>query len=450
MGSLLAKALFLFIIYLDKIWCVLKNININMKILAIETSCDETAIALLEANARGYRVLANLVSSQINIHKKYGGIVPEVAARKHAEVMPILLNQALGRHQTSDIRHQIDVIAVTAGPGLITSLLVGVETAKTLAVVWNKPIVPVNHIEGHILSVKCPMVYQYQMSKSKCQVNSKIQMPNISHQQMNKSTRSSIFPGPLPRASASGAGELRSSNTDLRPSNPRPRTTNYNKWQDIKFPAIALVVSGGHTQLILMKKIGQYKIIGETLDDAVGEAFDKVAKILDLGYPGGPVISKLGTQAPRHPGTQSGFEFARPMINRQDFNFSFSGIKTSVLYFTQEQKRLTEQLKAEICLEFEKAVVDVLVTKTIRAAQKFSACTVMLGGGVAANARLRNEMQKTVNEKLAKVDYLSPNIQLATDNALMIAVAGYFRATQKRFVPYSKIKVDPNWRVDSL
>jgi len=348
-----------------------------MRILAIETSCDETAIALLEANTRGYRVLANLVSSQIEIHKKYGGIVPEVAARKHVETMPILLKDALTGQKKPD------VIAVTAGPGLVTSLIVGVETAKTLAVVWNKPLVAVNHIEGHILAAKC------QIPNSKCQMS--------------------------------------------------------EKWQAVKFPAVSLVVSGGHTQLILVKDVGKYEIIGETLDDAAGEAFDKVAKILGLGYPGGPVISRWAQQ-----GKGSTVEFARPMIARQDFNFSFSGIKTSVLYFVQKQKRLTKQLKADICLEFEKAVVEVLVSKTVRAAKKYGAKTVMIGGGVAANQRLRAEMQNMINKKIPEVEYLSPNIRLATDNALMIAVAGYYQACKKQFVDYSKIKVDPNWRVDTV
>lgn len=349
-----------------------------MKILALETSCDETAVALIEANAKKYKVLANLVSSQINIHKKYGGIVPEVAARKHIEVIMLLLERALARDPASKrLGAKIipDAIAVTAGPGLMTSLLVGVETAKTLATVWQKPIVAVNHLEGHILS---PVL-----------------------------------------ADQSSAN-----------------------WQKIGFPALCLVVSGGHTQLILMKSMGKYQIVGETLDDAAGEAFDKVAKILGLGYPGGPVISRWATS-----GQPGRVEFARPMMNRQDFNFSFSGIKTSVLYYVQKQKKISKQHKADICLEFEKAVVEVLVSKAIRAAKKYKAKTVMLGGGVAANSRLREEMMRGVIEKLSGVSYMSPNIKHSTDNALMIAAAGYFRAKQKEFIAPHKIKVDPNWRI---
>ena len=227
-----------------------------MRILGIETSCDETAVSLIRVNKRGIEIEKNIVSSQVDVHAKYGGVVPEVAARMHVEVIIPLLQEAMGRKFKAE---DIDVIAVTRGPGLITSLLVGIETAKTLSYVWGKPIIPVNHLEGHL--------YSSWLENDELKIDR----------------------------------------------------------QDI-FPAIALLVSGGHTELVLIKDYNKYKLIGSTRDDAAGEAFDKVAKMLKLGYPGGPIISERAAE-----GYKKEIDLPRPMINSKDFDFSFSGLKTAVL-----------------------------------------------------------------------------------------------------------------------
>ena len=272
-----------------------------MKILGIESSCDETAAALVDYTGGRFSVLSNVVASQIEIHKKTKGVVPEVAARCHVEAIIPVIKEAM-QNETKP-----DAIAITKGPGLVTSLRIGVDTARTLSFFWGVPMIGVNHLEGHIYA----SVLQ---------------------------------------------------NTA------------------IEFPALCLVVSGGHTELVLMKKHLDYKIIGETRDDAAGEAFDKVAKILDLGYPGGPEISKLAKE-----GNPKAIDFPRPMIDSKDFDFSFSGLKTAVLYYVKNLKPKTYNLKPDICASFEQAVVDVLVAKTICAAKKYKVKTVILGGGVSAN-----------------------------------------------------------------
>jgi N6-L-threonylcarbamoyladenine synthase len=361
-----------------------------MKILAIETSCDETAVAVLEISAKGgsasggkgqtYQVLANFVFSQINIHKKYGGVVPEVAARKHLEtILPLLA-------KTNIKPKEIDIIGVVHGPGLITSLIVGLETAKTLAYVWQKPLVPVNHIKAHIL-----------------------------------------------------ANWLQSG------------TNNLSK---IKFPALCLVVSGGHTSLVVLKDKLKLKVIGQTRDDAVGEAFDKVAKLLALGYPGGPIISERAINA-----DPTAYELPRPMINSDDFDFSFSGLKTAVRYELEKIKFSAKGGSAyggkdkktisNMAASFQQACVDVLITKTIKAAKQYNVKSVLLGGGVSANKELREQLAYAVKE-LDKVDFYQPDLQLTTDNALMVAVAAYFEYQQKpyKFVNgWKKVKVDPNLEI---
>ncbi|MEK7516403.1 MAG: tRNA (adenosine(37)-N6)-threonylcarbamoyltransferase complex transferase subunit TsaD [Patescibacteria group bacterium] len=340
-----------------------------MKILGIETSCDETAVALLEDRGERLRVLHNLVASQVAIHAKYGGVVPEVAARNHVEVIVPLLRKVVGRDAM-----KIDAIAVTAGPGLMTSLSVGVETAKVLSYLWDIPLVRVNHLEGHIYS------------------------------------------------------------NWLRPVGGNPKSEIRNP----KFPALVLIVSGGHTELVLMKRHGSYKVIGATRDDAAGEAFDKVAKLLKLGYPGGPAISKLAQK-----GNPSAIPFPRPMIDSADFEFSFAGLKTAVLYLMQKSNPVI----ADVCASFEQAVVDVLVAKTIRAAKKYKVKTVLLGGGVAANQKLRATLRTALVMELPAVGYREPALEFTGDNAAMIAAAGYFLAQAGRFTPWKRLRADANWEL---
>ncbi|MFA4834385.1 MAG: tRNA (adenosine(37)-N6)-threonylcarbamoyltransferase complex transferase subunit TsaD [Patescibacteria group bacterium] len=361
-----------------------------MIILGIEASCDETAAAIIEGGKRGIKVLSNVVSSQIEIHKKYGGVVPEVAAREHVlNILPVV-NEALEKAgiKREEAAEKIDAIAVTVGPGLITSLIVGVETAKTLSYVWDIPLVAINHIEGHIYA-------------NFVSVDSKIQNPNSKQIQNTKS-----------------------------------------KISDIKFPALILTVSGGHTMLVLMTGHGKYKVIGDTRDDAAGEAFDKAAKLLDIGYPGGPAIAAYAAKS-KVKSQKSKVSLPRPMINSKDYDFSFSGLKTALLYQLKKDGKWRERIP-EYCSEFQDAVVDVLVSKTIKAAEEFKVETVMLAGGVSANRQLRGQMEEKVKIELPKTQYLMPNIQYTTDNAAMIATAGYFRALRKGFIPWEKIKVDPN------
>jgi N6-L-threonylcarbamoyladenine synthase len=316
-----------------------------MFILGIESSCDESAIALLEIKNNKVRIKKSIISSQINIHKQYGGIVPEIAARHHAENFFPILKQAKINFK------KIDNIAVTYGPGLITSLMTGVELAKTLSYVHQKPLIPINHIEAHIYSNW------------------------LSHP------------------------ELFSKKT---------------------FPALAVVVSGGHTQIFLMKDYGKYKLIGTTVDDAVGEAYDKVAKILNLGYPGGPIISQ---RAKKYKGIDN-LNFPRPMKNTKDFQMSFSGLKTAVLYKAQAENKWTEEKINEYCFSFQEAVVDVLSFKIIKAAQKYKVKNILLGGGVSANQELRETLKDKASELNIKTYF--PELKHTGDNAAMIAITGYF------------------------
>jgi len=335
-----------------------------MKILGIETSCDETALALVEVKGKDFIIRKNLVYSQIPIHKKYGGIVPEVAARAHVEKMPDLLKQ-LGDKKGKNV----DVVSVVNGPGLITSLRVGVEFAKALCFAWQKPLVAINHIEAHIFS----------------------------------------------------------------------NWLSKNNREKIKFPALCLVVSGGHTELILMPKLGSYKKLGQTLDDAAGEAFDKVAKLLNLGFPGGPAVAKWAKQ-----GNVQAIDFPRPLLDRANFDFSFSGLKTAVLYELKKNKSKLKNKKYinDVCASFQEAVVDTLVGKTIKAAQKHNVKTIFLAGGVSANAWLRKEMALAIKKFVPKINLVKPELKYCTDNAAMVAAAAYHRAKKRDFVDWEKIDVD--------
>ncbi len=375
-----------------------------MKILAIETSCDDTGIAVLEVSKTGdFNMLSNIVSSQIEVHKKYGGVYPMMAKREHQKNLVPALIKALKEadllkkknkigdtklKKTEEIlsreeelykklipflnkcqKPDIDLISVTNGPGLEPCLWVGVNLAKALSYFWNIPIVPVNHVESHIL-------------------------------------------------------------------------VNFLDNKDIKFPAVALVVSGGHTQLILMEKIGRYKILGETRDDAAGECFDKCAKILGLGYPGGPVISKLAENVK----TQA--IFPRPMISTKDYDFSFSGLKTAVLYADRKiypsghKKKKNKQYKKEMAAEVQQAIIDVLIKKTIRAGRDYKAKTIILGGGVSANRELR----KQFSHKIENADFIVPEQKLSTDNGLMVAIAGFYHKRNTK--NWEKIQAAGNLRIE--
>lgn len=338
-----------------------------MIILGIESSCDETAVSILGASGKKFNVLSHIIASQIKTHSQYGGVVPEVAARQHVVNMIPVLDAAM---QKAGLKPKdISAIAVTQGPGLITSLRVGVQTAKTLSLLWHKKIVALNHMEGHIYA-------------------------------------------------------------------------NWLKNPDIKLPALCLIVSGGHTELVLIKKHGQYQLVGRTRDDAAGEAFDKVAKLMGLGYPGGPKI-----QAVAEKGQANKFDFPRPMMSHNNFDFSFSGLKTSVLYLVKKQFKGKTVPVADIAASFQQAVVDVLVNKTILAANQLNVKSVLLAGGVAANKMLREELGRAVKKELPAVKYYYPELDLCTDNASMIAMAGYFQASKKNFSDWKKIDAQPNWEL---
>jgi len=307
-----------------------------MKVLAIETSCDDTSVAVIENSI----VKSNIISSQ-NFHGKYGGIVPELASRAHAQVISEITNTALEDANTNI--NDIELIAVTTQPGLVGSLLVGANFAKGLAIRYNIPVMPVNHIEGHIFS-----------------------------------------------------GNLQENN--------------------IEFPLISLVVSGGHTSIFLVNSYTDYKVLGSTVDDAAGEAFDKIAKLLGLEYPGGPLIDKLAKK-----GNKSAYDFPRSMINSKNYNFSFSGLKTSVRYFLQKEfeNGIPEELFPDIAASAQAAIVDVLTSKTIKAAEENNCNTIVIGGGVSANSGLRAKMNEECNKR--NIDLTCPEIEYCVDNAAMIA-----------------------------
>lgn len=357
----------------------------SVTILAIETSCDETAASVIRGDITSktpqFETLSSVVHTQIELHRKMGGVVPEVAARAHvASILPVVqkaLHDAFPTLTSHDsLLKSIDYIAPTTGPGLIASLIVGTEFAKGLAYATGKKMISTNHMEGHLYS-------------------------------------------------AFGTKELKVAS---------------DKWQ-VKFPVISLVVSGGHTMLVHMKDESHYKVIGSSVDDAAGEAFDKVAKIMGLPYPGGPVVSKLAEKG------KVTVEFPRPMLHSKNYDFSFSGLKTAVLYHIRDKGQVaSDKEKQNICRSFEEAVVDVLVTKTMRAAKEYGAKTITLGGGVSANKRLREKL-KAESEKL-KLDFIVPSFRLCTDNAEMIAIAAYFKL-RGGYKPknYSKLKADSSWEI---
>ena len=325
----------------------------TITLLAIETSCDETGVSTVRKSGEKIEVLAEAIASQVDIHALTGGVVPEVAAREHVQVIAPMVKKAMAE---SGLTHNdISGIAVTVGPGLMPALAVGVTAAKTLSYIWKKPIVPVHHIEGHIYSA------------------------------LLNNTENDQYP-----------------------------------MINTQFPALALIVSGGHTLLIEVKGHLQYNILGSTIDDAAGEAFDKVARLLGLPYPGGPHLSKLAQS-----GSPAAYHFPRPMLQSGDLNCSFSGLKTSVLYTWRdipEEKK--EAAKADVAASFEQAVIDTLVYKTKMAMVSISPLSVLLAGGVAANKKLQAGITKVVHEK--GIGLLQAPSHLTGDNATMIGQAGLF------------------------
>ncbi|OGG13306.1 hypothetical protein A3D77_05425 [Candidatus Gottesmanbacteria bacterium RIFCSPHIGHO2_02_FULL_39_11] len=372
-----------------------------MKILGIETSCDETACAVVED---GVKVISNVVSSSSTLHSKTGGIIPEVASREQLKYMIPVLEEALilgekAKKRISEKENKknspfsfspfhsfassIDAVAVTIGPGLIGSLLIGIETAKTISLLTNKPIIPVNHIFAHV----------------------------------------------------------------------------YANWLDNKkvpkFPVVALIVSGGHTELFLIKSHTDWKWIGGTLDDAAGEAFDKTARLLGLGYPGGPEIAKMASSHAEFISAsalsqtlkrvQGDIILPRPMIDTKDFNFSFSGLKTAVIREIGKTKQLNNDTISQFSYEIQEAITDVLVEKTIAAAKKYNVKSILLGGGVAANKRLSEKFKLSIARGELEISLHIPPASLCTDNAAVIASYAYFHHNPK---PWQEIQTDPNLSVE--
>ena len=393
-----------------------------MLILGIETSCDETAVCIVSAtgdkNSPVFSILGNALNSQTKIHEQYGGVFPALAKREHSknliplfkkvleesgfekklttnnsqqttreeikkmlEKEPELLEQFLHYLPTIE-KPPIDAIAVTVGPGLEPALWVGINFARALSLAWGIPIIPVNHMEGHIISV---LVNRNEISNTQFPIS-------------NSKTKDY-----------------------------QPITNNSH----VLFPALALLISGGHTELILIESWGKYSNIGQTRDDAVGEAFDKVARMLGLPYPGGPQISALAEISRNNAEqTQTNFKLPRPMLHTKDFDFSFSGLKTAVLYLLKDIGTPTKADRETIAREFEDAVTEVLVTKTKKALERYGAQTLIIGGGVIANTHIRKAFEKMVTE-YPDTGLFFPNLALSTDNAVMIACAGYMQHLTK-------------------
>ena len=339
-----------------------------MKVLGIETSCDETAVAIVDDKKN---ILANKLLSQVDLHQKFGGVVPEIAARSHVEFLPQLLEEAL---LDANIKlKDIDAIVATGGPGLIGGVMVGVVYAKTIASVMKKKFIAINHLEGHALTIRI--------------------------------------------------------------------TENMN------YPYLLLLVSGGHCQIIIIEKLGEYRIIGRTLDDAVGEAFDKVAKMLNLGYPGGPIVEKFAKE-----GDEKAYQLPKPLIKKGECNFSFSGLKTAVRNLIIKLGDIDKQKKSDVCASFQYTIAEVLANKLIESIKLFNiefpnSKNIVISGGVAANLYIRNRLQKAIGNLGYKLFY--PPISLCTDNAVMIAWAGIERLLKGQT---SSLDFEPRsrWQLDEI
>lgn len=352
-----------------------------MRILAIETSCDETAVALLEIKGAlekpDIKVLGNTLLSQIALHKKYGGVYPNLAKREHEKNLPILLEKTLKEAGENAESPDIDCIAVTAGPGLEPALWVGITIAEELGKRWGKPVVPVNHMEGHVFSV----LYN---------------------------------------------------------------TPEVSKAKLLTLPALALLVSGGHTELVYVKDFGNYEIIGQTRDDAVGEAFDKAARMLGLPYPGGPEISSLAEKS-RKRTLKDIIRLPRPMMHSKNLDFSFSGLKTAVLYKLKEfsaEGGYASSVKEDMARAFEDAAVEVLVEKTRRALLELEdkVKTLIVAGGVSANFHLSMELKK-LKDEFPNINLRIPIMSLTTDNAIMIGISAFIKVSLRPEILRDKISI---------
>lgn len=336
----------------------------NIIIMGVETSCDDTAVSLV---AGGREILSNLVSSQIDLHGRFGGVVPEVASRWHLEIINLLVEEAL--KESSRAFKDLSAIAVTCGPGLVGALLIGVATAKALAYACRLPLVAVNHIEGHMYA-------------------------------------------------------------------------NFLVHDDLKFPLVSLIVSGGHTNLVYMEDHGRLEIMGRTRDDAAGEVFDKIARSLSLGYPGGPVLDKLSRT-----GNPQAITFPRAYLEEGSFDFSFSGLKSAVLNYSNHKKLKGEEVHLpDLAASFQESVVEVLVEKTMRAARKKGVDTITLSGGVAANQALRRALGERTRKEGYRLFY--PPLNLCTDNAAMVACAGYYQYLREDFASLD-LNALPNLQITS-
>ena len=338
-------------------------------IIGIETSCDETAVSILRDNGKNRpHILSNVVSSQLEIHKKFGGVVPDLAARAHLDKIDLITKKALkiSKVQLKDI----DAVAATAGPGLVVCLSIGLNFAKALSISLKKPFIAVNHLEGHALSPKL----------------------------------------------------------------------NF----DIKYPYLLFLISGGHTQYLTVRNLGEYRRLGTTIDDALGEAFDKTAKLLGLGYPGGPMIEELAKK-----GDEKRFVLPKPILNRGGSNLSFAGLKTSILRIKEFIK--TDRDKRDLAASFQKTVISILYKKTKKAIEQHTQLyprnkTLVVAGGVAANKQIRMVLKKLCEEENFKIYF--PDFKVCTDNAAMIALAGLERYKKKRYDKHN-FEVNPRWQLDS-
>ncbi|MBI2439183.1 MAG: tRNA (adenosine(37)-N6)-threonylcarbamoyltransferase complex transferase subunit TsaD [Candidatus Moranbacteria bacterium] len=374
-----------------------------MNILSLETSCDETAAAIIKWQDNIASVVVNTVSSQASLHAKWGGVVPDLASREHIKNIVPVIEETLERAKMTP--KNIDLIAVTQGPGLMPALLIGVTAAKTLSLVWKKPLIGINHLEGHIYA-------NFVGSQ-----NIENDLPTIDKNQKNtKGEFDSLF------------------NT-----------------QHSLFPLIALIVSGGHTQLMLMRNHFHYELLGETQDDAAGEAFDKVAKMLGLSYPGGPLVAKRADIYRNENNTTNKKLFPRPMIDTNNYNFSFSGLKTAVLYFLKKHEaEIKDKTFIDmVCHEFQEAVVDVLVEKSKKAILEYRPKTFTIAGGVSANVRLREQLHNTIHSinleakpPSDEVIFSTPEFAYSLDNAAMIGVAAAYRYANMDNTSREKLKTN--------
>ncbi len=392
-----------------------------MRILGIETSCDETSISILEFNQNQCKILVNLIYSQVAIHQPYGGVVPNLAKREHQKKLAPLFKLALkqtnllknkkingiSKNKEKELKEilikdeilkkkileflkkyskpKIDLIAVTKGPGLAPALWSGVNFARAISFYWDIPIIGINHLEGHLFSAFLPKKID---QKEKIDISS-----------------------------------------DL-------------------FPAIGLIISGGHTQILLVNGIGKYRLIGETRDDAAGECFDKTARLLGLDYPGGPAIAKEALKSKKMVKSAIEIKLPRPMINQKNYDFSFSGLKTATLYLVKHLKKQNISLKEVrpyLANEIQNSINEVLVAKTLRAAKNFKVKNVILGGGVVANEALLSLFEKEIHEKLPKIGFIVPEKKYTGDNASMIALVAGIKGNKRD--NWQNLQADANWQL---